>query len=80
MDKKNTKMKKFNPLRGVLDGLRSTVSAPPKGDVIDIEETLRSDHFQISKVKLYDSTESPLRLYRSIQVVSVVCLHCFALF
>ena len=48
MDKVNQKMKKFN-LRGVLDGLRSSVSAPPKLD-IDIEENLRSEHFQVAKV------------------------------
>ncbi|KAI0233080.1 Syntaxin-binding protein 5-like [Lamellibrachia satsuma] len=40
-------MKKFN-FRGVLDGLRSSVSAPPKLD-IDIEENLRSEHFQVAK-------------------------------
>ena len=48
MDKVNQKMKKFN-FRGVLDGLRSSVSAPPKLD-IDIEENLRSEHFQVAKV------------------------------
>lgn len=41
-------MKRFT-LRGVLDGLRSSVSAPTKSDT-EIEETLRSDHFHISKV------------------------------
>ena len=48
IDEADTKMKKFN-LRGVLDGLRSSVSAPPKLD-IDIEENLRSEHFQVAKV------------------------------
>ncbi|XP_070189428.1 syntaxin-binding protein 5-like [Littorina saxatilis] len=43
----NAKMKRFT-LRGVLDGLRSSVSAPTKSDT-EIEETLRSDHFHISK-------------------------------
>ena len=51
MDSVNKKMKKFN-LRGVLDGLRSSVSAPPKAEV-EIEETLRSEHFQVAKV-IYD--------------------------
>ena len=48
IDEVNARMKKFN-LRGVLDGLRSSVSAPPKLD-IDIEENLRSEHFQVAKV------------------------------
>ena len=50
MDKVNQRMKKFT-LRGVLDGLRSSVIAPPNVD-IDIEENLRSEHFQMSKVSL----------------------------
>ena len=41
-------MKKFN-FRGVLDGLRSTVSNTPKLD-IDIEETLRNEDFKVTKV------------------------------
>ena len=41
-------MKKFN-LRGVLDGLRSSVTNSPKLE-IDIEETLRSEHFKVTKV------------------------------
>ncbi|PVD28623.1 hypothetical protein C0Q70_11216 [Pomacea canaliculata] len=40
-------MKRFT-LRGVLDGLRSSVSAPTKSDT-EIEETLRSEHFHICK-------------------------------
>ncbi|XP_025098428.1 syntaxin-binding protein 5-like isoform X3 [Pomacea canaliculata] len=43
----NAKMKRFT-LRGVLDGLRSSVSAPTKSDT-EIEETLRSEHFHICK-------------------------------
>lgn len=43
----NAKMKRFT-LRGVLDGLRSSVSAPAKSDT-EIEETLRSEHFHIAK-------------------------------
>ena len=50
MDKVNQKMKKFN-LRGVLDGFRSSVSTPPKSE-LDIEENLRSEHFQVAKVEL----------------------------
>ena len=47
MDRVNQKMKKF---RGVLDGLRQSVTAPPKNE-IEIEETLKSDHFKIAKVR-----------------------------
>ena len=50
MDKVNQKMKKFN-LRGVLDGLRSSVSTPHKSE-LDIEENLRSDHFNVAKVRI----------------------------
>ena len=50
MDRVNQKMRKFN-LRGVLDGLRSSVSTPPKAE-FDVEETLRSEHFQVAKVKI----------------------------
>lgn len=49
MDKVNQKMKKFN-LRGVLDGLRSSVSTPSKVEW-EVEETLKSEHFQVAKVK-----------------------------
>ena len=49
MEKVNQKMKKFN-LRGVLVGLRSSVTTPQKSDV-GIEETLRSEHFQMGKVR-----------------------------
>ena len=49
MDKKNIKMPRFN-LKCVWDGIRSSVSAPAKDDAIQIEETLRSEHFQIAKV------------------------------
>ncbi len=48
MDKVNQKMKKFN-LRGVLDGIRSSVSTTPKAE-LTIEESLRSEHFQLAKV------------------------------
>ena len=53
MDKVNQKMKKFN-LRGVLDGIRSSVSTSPKPE-LTIEESLRSDHFQLAKV-IYDNS------------------------
>lgn len=48
MDKVNQKMRKFN-LRGVLTGLRSSVTASQKQDAA-VEESLKSEHFQISKV------------------------------
>ena len=41
-------MKKF--ARGVLDGLRQSVSTPPKDQIGEIEETLKSEHFAIAKV------------------------------
>ncbi|XP_069133326.1 syntaxin-binding protein 5-like isoform X4 [Argopecten irradians] len=48
MDAKHkSKMKKFT-LKGVLDGIRSSVSAPPKFES-EVEETLRTDHFQVCK-------------------------------
>lgn len=46
--KHKSKMKKFT-LKGVLDGIRSSVSAPPKYEN-EVEETLRTDHFQVCKV------------------------------
>ena len=51
MDKVNQKMRKFN-LRGVLIGLRATAlgNSPHKLDSSGIEETLRSEHFQVAKV------------------------------
>lgn len=42
-------MKKFT-FKGVLDGFRSSVQAAPRGTEQEIQETLRSDHFQIKKV------------------------------
>ena len=50
MDKMNQKMKKLVNLRGVLDGLRTSASTPPKGSDIEVEERLRSEHFQVAKV------------------------------
>ena len=52
MDKMNQKMKKLVNLRGVLDGLRTSASTPPKGSDIEVEERLRSEHFQVAKVFL----------------------------
>ena len=51
MDKVNQKMRKFN-LRGVLIGLRATAlgNSPHKTDSSGIEESLRSEHFQVAKV------------------------------
>ena len=47
MAKVNQKMKaKF---RGVFDNLRQTGTTPQKQDTV--EETLRSEHFQLAKVK-----------------------------
>jgi len=59
MDKVNQKMRKFN-LRGVLIGLRATAlgNSPHKLDSSGIEETLRSEHFQVAKVR--HSARSPL--------------------
>ena len=50
MDKMNQKMKKLVSLKGVLDGLRPSASTPPKGNEIEVEERLRSEHFQVTKV------------------------------
>ncbi|XP_048485317.1 syntaxin-binding protein 5 isoform X6 [Plutella xylostella] len=41
-------MKKFT-FKGVLDGFRSSVQQAPRGTEQEIQETLRSDHFQIKK-------------------------------
>jgi len=61
MDKVNQKMRKFN-LRGVLIGLRATAlgNSPHKFDSSGIEETLRSEHFQVAKVRFprFPSTHS----------------------
>jgi len=53
MDRVNQKMRKFN-LRGVLDNLRSSVQdrSSSKVDTPSIEESLRSEHFQVVKVGL----------------------------
>ena len=58
MDKKNFKSDKSDKMNQrmkftlgrVLDGLRSSVSAPTKGIELDIEETLKSEHFGVQKV------------------------------
>ncbi len=47
----NLTMKKIN-IRGVFDGFRQSVSKTPKPQ-LGVEETLRSDHFQVAKV-IYD--------------------------
>ena len=41
-------MKKFK-IKGVLDGLRSSVNTPAKTE-LEITETLRSEHFEVCKV------------------------------
>lgn len=51
--KKDTKMKKFT-LKRVVDGLsgfRTSMISTPKEEVAEIEETLKSDYFQVVKVK-----------------------------
>jgi len=64
MDKVNQKMRKFN-LRGVLIGLRATAlgNSPHKLDATGIEETLRSEHFQVAKVR---HTDTRLLLYTAV--------------
>ena len=50
--KKDTKMRKFN-LKRVVDGLstfRTSMIPTQKEDVVEIEETLKSEHFQVVKV------------------------------
>jgi len=49
MDKVNQKMRRFN-LRGVLIGLRASVGSSPQKTDVGVEETLRSEHFQVAKV------------------------------
>ncbi|KPJ05101.1 hypothetical protein RR46_03938 [Papilio xuthus] len=45
-------MKKFT-FKGVLDGLRGSVQAAPRGLEQEIQETLRPEHFQVKKVSVY---------------------------
>ncbi len=51
--RKKEKMKRFN-LKGVWDGLsgfRQSMSLQPKPEIdCSVEETLRSEHFQVTKV------------------------------
>ena len=47
----NQKMKKLVSLRGVLEGIRTSASTPPKNCEIEVEERLRSEHFQVAKVR-----------------------------
>lgn len=71
MDRVNQKMKKFN-LRGVLDGLRSSVSTAPKGAEWDVEETLRSEHFQVAKVNTPPPTHPLCSLMYSLCIPNFV--------
>ncbi|XP_063381588.1 syntaxin-binding protein 5 isoform X2 [Cydia fagiglandana] len=54
-------MKKFT-FKGVLDGFRSSVQAAPRGTEQEIQETLRSDHFQIKKTFRHGFPFSPTAL------------------
>lgn len=47
MPRSDTKKSGF--FKGVLDGLRSSVTQPVKPEA-DVEETLRPEHFQVSRV------------------------------
>ena len=47
------KMKKFN-IRGMFDGLRQSVGTSQKSEA-EIEETLRSEDLQYSKVRMYEA-------------------------
>lgn len=57
------KMKKFK-IKGVLDGLRSSVNTPAKTE-LDITETLRSEHFEICKVRNHgiNATDTRTRIH-----------------
>ena len=75
MDKVNQKMRKFN-LRGVLIGLRATAlgNSPHKLDAAGIEETLRSEHFQLAKVR-HSRVSLSLSLSLSLSAYSpILCL------
>jgi hypothetical protein len=50
--KTSTMKKSSGFFRGMFDGLRSTVSQPSSGSKseFEVEETLKSDHFQVAKV------------------------------
>ena len=60
MDKVNQKMRKFN-LRGVLTNLRSSVTASQKQEA-PVEEGLKGDNFQISKVLLLTVSSAFIKL------------------
>lgn len=67
MDKVNQKMRaKF---RGVLVGLRQSVTAPPKAE-LEVEETLRSEHFKVGKVGVtFDTRICSLRCQVEFQYI-----------
>ena len=50
--KRDTRMKKFTLKRvvGGLTTLRSSMISAPKEEVAEVEETLKSEHFQVVKV------------------------------
>ncbi|XP_074645038.1 syntaxin-binding protein 5-like [Tubulanus polymorphus] len=58
--KNNSRMKRFI-LRGVLDGIRSSVSNQQKPET-EIEETLRSEHFQVCKTIRHGFPYQPMCL------------------
>lgn len=49
-------MKKFT-LRGVLDNFRNSVAQPARQDM-EVQETLRPEHFQVKRVRKCFSTNS----------------------
>ena len=49
------RMKNLGKLGRMLDGIRQSVSTAPKTEC-DIEESLRSEHFQVSKVNIPANT------------------------
>lgn len=65
-------MKKFT-IKGVLDGIRGSVSQQPKTEVDYVEETLRPEHFQVMKVKsrLFDSFQSNCNLQGAFYVLHI---------
>lgn len=54
---RRSEMKRTGFFKGMLDGLRSSVSQPVKSEA-EVEENLRPDQFQVAKVgeKMTDST------------------------
>lgn len=72
MDKVNQKMRRFN-LRGVLIGLRASVGNSPQKVDVGVEETLRSEHFQVAKV-YHSFTAVSLLYFASVAHVGVLLI------